>query len=85
MKKRRANDRLLRSLERAAAVWEIPISHESSLNPSVAGLIPSTSTVICGLGPPARDIYTPGESVLRLSVLQRTLLLAQYLIDRLED
>jgi D-alanine-D-alanine ligase len=85
MKKRKANDGLLRSLVKAAATWEIPLSHESSLYPSVAALIPSTSKVICGLGPPARDVYTPGESVLRISLLQRTLLLAQYFLDQLED
>ena len=85
MKARKANARLLNALERAAGTWDIPLSYESSLYPSVAGLVPSASTVVCGLGPPARDLYTPGESILRISLLQRTLLLAQFLIDRLKD
>jgi D-alanine-D-alanine ligase len=85
MKKRKANDRLLKSLLRAAEVWEIPLSHESSLYPSVAGLVPSTANVICGIGPVARDITTPKEAVQRMSLLQRTLLLTQYLVDRLKD
>jgi D-alanine-D-alanine ligase len=45
----------------------------------VAGLVPSSRAVICGLGPVARDVDTPQEAVLRLSLMQRTLLLAQYL------
>lgn len=85
MKKRRANDRLLRSLQRAADVWDIPLSHESSLYPSVAGLVPSSATVVCGIGPVARDIITPKEAVQRISLLQRTLLLSQYLVDQLKD
>ncbi len=85
MKKRKANDRLLRSLQKAASVWDIPISHESSLYPSVAGLVPSSATVVCGIGPVAHDLATPKEAVQRISLLQRTLLLAQYLVDRLED
>jgi len=85
MKKRKANDRLLKSLQRAAEVWEIPLSHESSLYPSVAGLVPSSANVVCGLGPVARDITTPGEAVQRMSLLQRTLLLSQYLVDQLKD
>jgi D-alanine-D-alanine ligase len=85
MKKRKANERLLRSLQKAAEVWEIPISHESSLYPSVAGLVPSSANVVCGIGPVACDITTPKEAVQRISMLQRTLLLAQYLVDRLDD
>lgn len=85
MKKRKTNDRLLKSLQKAAEVWEIPISHESSLYPSVAGLIPSSTNVICGIGPVAVDITTPKEAVQRMNLLQRTLLLTQYLVDRLDD
>jgi hypothetical protein len=85
MKKRKTNDRLLRSLQKAAEVWEIPLSPESSLYPSVAGLVPSSVNVICGIGPVARDIVTPKEAVQRISLLQRTLLLSQYLVDRLKE
>jgi len=35
--------------------------------------------VLCGLGPVARDTYTPDESVDRISLMQRTLLLAEFL------
>ncbi len=79
MKERRANARLIRSLESIAAEWEIPLARESSVWPSVAGLAPTSTSVVCGLGPVARDIYTPDEAVSRTSLVQRTLLLAQLL------
>jgi D-alanine-D-alanine ligase len=47
--------------------------------PSVAGLVPAGTAVVCGLGPVARDLYQPHEAVSRLSMLQRTLLLAEFL------
>jgi len=79
MKKRKRNDRLIRSLREVAETWEIPFDLESSLYPSVAGLVSGRSAVVCGVGPVARDIDTPQESVQRISLLQRTLLLAQFL------
>ena len=79
MKKNRKSGGLLRSLTETALEWEIPLEHESSLFPSVAGYVPSSIAVVCGLGPVARDIDTPQEAVLRLSLMQRTLLLAQFL------
>lgn len=79
MKKRKVNDRLVRSLKDVAQEWEIPFASESSLYPSAAGLISGSTSVICGVGPVSRDIDTPQESVQRISLLQRTLLLAQFL------
>ncbi|MBD3170612.1 MAG: ATP-grasp domain-containing protein [candidate division Zixibacteria bacterium] len=82
MPKRRANERLLKSFNRFAEIWDIPFAHESSLYPSAAGLVPSKSGVICGMGPVAKDIDTPNECVQRISVLQRTLLLSQFLLEQ---
>jgi D-alanine-D-alanine ligase len=79
LKKTKRNSGLYKSLKEVADDWEIPLNRESSLYPSVAGLVPSTTAVLCGVGPVARDIDTPQESVLRLSLVQRTLLLAQFL------
>lgn len=79
MKKSRRTDKLYRELKEVADKWEIPLDRESSLYPSVAGLVPSSTAVICGMGPVARDADTPQEAVLRLSLMQRTLLLAEYL------
>ena len=77
--KRRANTELARMLERTAKRWEIPLRRESSVWPSIAGLAPARTGVVCGIGPVARNIYTPDESVDRISIMQRTLLLAEFL------
>ena len=79
MKERRANTRLAGALEKVAGEWEIPVSRETSVWPSVAGLAPASTGTVCGVGPVARSIYTPEESVDRISLLQRTLLLAELL------
>ena len=80
MKERRANQRLAKALEAIAAEWELPIRRESSTIPSVAGLIPVKTACVCGVGPVSRDGGTPMEAVQRISLVQRTLLLAQYLV-----
>jgi D-alanine-D-alanine ligase len=85
MRKREANRRLAASLAEVAARWEIPFGQESSLWPSVAGLVPSSVAAVCGLGPVARDLYTPREAVERISLLQRTLLLAEFLANPVKD
>jgi len=79
MVKRPANQRLAESLGEVAAQWDIPFGRESSLWPSVCGLVPSSVAAVCGLGPVAKDLYTPRETVERISLLQRTLLLAEFL------
>ena len=79
MKNKRANIRLARDLSQIATRWEIPFAQESSLWPSVAGTVPASSGVVCGIGPVAKNLYTPQEAVLRISLLQRTLLLTQFL------
>jgi D-alanine-D-alanine ligase len=81
MKERRATTRLVESLREVAAEWEIPLKHESSVWPSVAGLVPSKTAVLCGVGPVARDLGTPQEAVRRISMVQRTLLLAEFLVS----
>jgi len=80
MKERRANARLLKALENVAAAWDIPLRHESSVWPSAAGLVPASTGAVCGVGPVARNVYTPQESVDRVSLLQRTILLAEFLV-----
>jgi D-alanine-D-alanine ligase len=81
MKERRGTLQLARALETVARRWEIPLKRESSVWPSVAGLVPPKIPCLCGVGPVARDLGTPHESVLRISLVQRTLLLAEYLVD----
>ncbi len=60
--------------------WEIPLETESSIWPSVAGLALDPAGVVCGLAPVARDLYTPHEAVQRISLVQRALLLAQFIL-----
>ena len=79
MKERRANTRLAKSLSDVAAQWEIPLKRETSVWPSVAGLAPASTGAVCGIAPIARNVYTSDESVDRISLMQRTLLLAEFL------
>jgi D-alanine-D-alanine ligase len=81
MKERRTNARLAKTLHQVAAKWEIPLDEESSLTPSVAGLVPATTPVVCGVGPVARDLYMARAAVQRISLVQRTLLLAEFLLQ----
>lgn len=79
MKERRSGLSLAKAFENLAEEFEIPIRRESSVWPSVAGLVPAKTACICGLGPVARDLGTPQEAVQRISLIQRTLLLSQFL------
>lgn len=81
MKERQVNALLFQKIKALAAEWEIPLGTESSLWPSVAGLVADPVPVVCGLGPVAQDLYTSREAVSRISLVQRTLLLAQLLLD----
>jgi len=80
MKEKRKNQRLFKKFSEVAQKWEIPLDKKTSLWPSSAGLVPDKVGVICGIGPVAQDLYTPQESINRISLLQRTLLLAQFLL-----
>jgi D-alanine-D-alanine ligase len=82
MTKRTKNERISKAYKRLAAELEIPLAFESSLFPSVAGLAPASPAVMCGVGPVAYSVFTPDESLSRLSLMQRTLLLARYLLTQ---
>jgi len=79
MENQAQNKRLAIELAEIAANWEIPFGQESALWPSAAGLVPTSTAVVCGVGPVARNLYTPNEAVERISLLQRTLLVAEFL------
>ncbi len=81
MPSRRINSVILKQLRNTAEKWDIPLNTETSLWPSVAGLVPPKVPVICGLGPEARGLYTGQEAISRISMVQRTLLLAEYLLN----
>ena len=80
MRERRGTTDLRKSLEEVATQWGIPLRHESSVWPSVAGLVDTSTPCLCGIGPVAHDLGTPDESVERISLVQRTLLLTQFLL-----
>ena len=81
MPSRRINAKLLRALRETSSKWDIPLNTETSLWPSAAGLVPTHVPVVCGLGPEARALYTGQEAVSRIGLVQRTLLLAEYLLS----
>jgi D-alanine-D-alanine ligase len=81
MKLRNSNRHLAKKLTNIAEKWDIPIAQESSLWPTIGGLVPTSTGTVCGLGPVAKNLYTPQEAVQRVSVLQRTLLLAEFLLN----
>jgi D-alanine-D-alanine ligase len=82
MPTRKINGTLLKRLKEQAEKWDIPINTDTSLWPSVAGLVPPQVPVVCGLGPMAQGLYTGKEAVSRISLVQRTLLLAGYLLSQ---
>ena len=84
MRERNINLKLLKSLSDVARQWDIPLKQESSLLPSVAGLVPGKVPVVCGIGPVAKNLYTPQEAVKRISLMQRTLLIAEFLAGNLQ-
>ncbi|MGK7344849.1 MAG: ATP-grasp domain-containing protein [Candidatus Nitrospinota bacterium M3_3B_026] len=85
MQKKQGTLRLARKLKGIASRWDIPLDYESSVWPSVAGLAPEGASVVCGAGPVARDVYTAQEAVQRISLIQRTLLLAQFLAGEIVE
>ncbi|MEW5767264.1 MAG: ATP-grasp domain-containing protein [bacterium] len=76
---RRESLLLAKRLEAVAGEWNIPLNRQSSVMQSAGGLVPSEIPVICGIGPVARDLNTPHEAVNRGSIIQRTLLMTQFL------
>lgn len=85
MKDRKINKSLLNNLSSLGKHWNIPVGAESSVWPSVAGLVPEKVPTLCGLGPVATNLYTAQEAVSRISLIQRTLLLSEMLLKENTD
>jgi D-alanine-D-alanine ligase len=79
MKDRVANRRVTNAILNAAGDWGIEMRADTSVWPSVGGLVTGQTGVVCGMGPVARHLYTPQEAVSRISLIQRTLFLARFL------
>jgi D-alanine-D-alanine ligase len=80
MKDRVANKRLAKAIVSTAAEWEIDLRSGSSLWPSVGGLVTGKTAVVCGMGPLSKDLYTPREATQRIGLVQRTIVLAEFLL-----
>ena len=85
MKTKKRSNSQIESLRSIARQWDLPLVLESSVMPSVGGLVKQGTPVLCGMGPCARDLYTSRECIERVSLVQRTLLLSQYLVSKLQD
>jgi D-alanine-D-alanine ligase len=83
MRERASNLRLAKAVEAIASEYGLPTCRESSTWPSVAGLVPARTGCICGIGPVARDRGTSTEAVQRISLVQRTLLVGEFLASQL--
>ncbi|MCY4638458.1 MAG: ATP-grasp domain-containing protein [Acidobacteria bacterium] len=82
---RPAGRRLAGELARVASNLDFSLERGSSAGPSVAGLVPADKACVCALGPVARGLRTPQEAVKRITLVQRSLLLAEFLASRLPD
>ncbi len=80
MRDRKTNARLYDTLAALAGERDTTLKKDTSAWPSAAGLIPAKVASLCGVGPVVRDRGTPNENVLRISLIRRALLLADYLI-----
>ena len=75
------NDKLAARLLAFAEESEIALGAETSLQPSLAGLVPAETAVVCGVAPMGRDVGTPHEAIQRISLAQRALLLTHLLFE----
>ncbi|MBD3267970.1 ATP-grasp domain-containing protein [bacterium] len=80
--RRRIAQQAAKGMAEVASRLDLSLQTQSSALPSVAGLVPASVPVLCGLGPVARDLYTPKEAISRIGLLQRALILSQYLIEK---
>ena len=85
MKVKKRGNMQIEALKNIAGQWDIPFETVSSLWPSVGGLVKQGNPVICGMGPCTKDLYTSRECIERVSLIQRTLLLSQYLISKIKE
>jgi D-alanine-D-alanine ligase len=85
LRDRSLNGRLLKSMAEVAQEHALTLKGESSAWASVAGLVPARVSSLCGFGPVTRERDTPQEAVQRISLVQRTLILADFLARELKE
>ena len=79
---RKKNNPLIQKLSKISGQWNIPFGTESSLLATAAGEISNELPVVCGFAPASKDLYTPNEAIHRQELIQRSLLLAMFLLDQ---
>jgi D-alanine-D-alanine ligase len=84
MRERPINTRLFNTLSGVAEEHGVKLKKDTSAWASVAGLVPSKTAAVCGFGPTTKERGTPQEAVLRIALVQHTLLLADFLARELE-
>jgi D-alanine-D-alanine ligase len=84
MRERPINTRLYNALAEVAEEHGVKLNRDSSAWASVAGLVPAKTAAVCGFGPTTVERGTPQEAVSRMALVQRTLILADFLARQLE-
>lgn len=74
------SEALIEELRKISEKWKIPFDVESTLLPSAAGVISKECAVVCGMAPSSKNLYTPEESISRTELVQKTLLISQFLL-----
>ncbi len=80
MIKTEKSEGLIEELRGISEKWNIPFDVESTLLPSAAGVISKECAVVCGMSPSSKNLYTPEESISRTELVQKTLLISQFLL-----
>ncbi len=73
------NDLIMR-LKNISDELELPFGVDSKSIPSAGGDVAQGIPVVCGMSPSGRNLYSVNESINRLELLQKTVLLAEYLL-----
>ncbi|MDQ0254174.1 D-alanine-D-alanine ligase [Evansella vedderi] len=79
---RKKNNPIIKQLKEISNDWNIPFGVESSLLSTAAGEVSKRKPVLCGLAPSSKGLYTPNEAIHRQELIQRTLLIAQFLKEQ---
>ena len=79
-----AGVRLLEELNESGLAHGVEFQRETSSVASLAGLVDGDVPRVCGVGPAAHQRGTPSESVERISLIERTVVLAEFLARQLE-
>lgn len=71
---------MILKLRAISEAHQLPFGVDSRLTPSAGGDIAPNVPVLCGMSPSAENLYTNTESINRLELLQKTVLLSMYLL-----